>query len=132
MGLAHLPLIVLDHLTEAEVRQFRIADNRIAENGRWDDPLLSEELAALLEEKIDLTSLGFSETELKDLLAGLEQVGAADEDDIPESPQLVVTLPGDVWNMGDSQELCDDSTVLETVEKFLEGHVADLIYADMP
>ncbi len=132
MGLTHLPVIVLDHLTEAEARQLRIADNRIAENGRWDDSLLSEELAALLEEKIDLTILGFSETELKDLLAGLEQTGGTDEDAIPEPPQLVVTLSGDVWNMGDSQELCDDSTVLETVEKFLEGHVADLIYADMP
>jgi DNA modification methylase len=132
MGLTHLPVIVLDHLTEAEARQLRIADNRIAENGRWDDSLLSEELAALLEEKIDLTFLGFSETELKDLLAGLEQTGGTDEDAIPEPPQLVVTLPGDVWNMGDSQELCDDSTVLETVEKFLEGHLADLIYADLP
>jgi DNA modification methylase len=132
MGLTHLPVIVLDHLTEAEVRQLRIADNRIAENGRWDDSLLSEQLAALLEEKIDLTILGFSETELKDLLAGLDQSGGTDEDAIPEPPQLVVTLLGDIWNMGDSQELCGDSTVLETVEKFLEGHVADLIYADMP
>jgi hypothetical protein len=132
MGLTHLPVIVLDHLTDAEVRQLRIADNRIAENGRWDDLMLSEELAALLEEKIDLTSLGFSEIELKNLLAGLEQqIGAIDDDDIPE-PQLSVTVLGDVWEMGGSRALCESSTVLENVEKFLERHVADLIYADLP
>jgi DNA modification methylase len=131
--LTHLPVIILDHLTEAEARELRIADNRIPENARWDDEMLSAELAALQEEKIDLTSLGFSELELKALLAGLEnQNGHVDDDDIPELPQLPVTVPGDIWILEGDQILCANSTVLDNVAGFLEGHPADLIFADLP
>jgi hypothetical protein len=42
MGLTHLAVIVLDHLTDAELRALRIAHNRIAENRAWDKALLSE------------------------------------------------------------------------------------------
>src|SRR5580693_7988943 len=51
LNLAHLPVIVLDHLNEAQVRALRIADNKIAENARWDDQKLNAELAALLEDR---------------------------------------------------------------------------------
>lgn len=33
MGLTHLPVIVLDYLTEMQAQALRIADNRITENG---------------------------------------------------------------------------------------------------
>ena len=65
LGLTELPVIVLDHLSDAQVRALRIADNKIAENAQWDEEKLNAELAALLEEKIDLTSLGFSSLCLK-------------------------------------------------------------------
>ena len=45
-GLTQLPVIVLDHLTERQARALRIADNRIAENGGWDEAILQAELAA--------------------------------------------------------------------------------------
>ena len=132
-GLTHLPVIILDHLTEAEVRELRIADNKITDNAGWDDEMLSAELAALRKEKIDLTSLGFSELELKTMLAGLEdQNGHVDDDDIPELPQLPITVPGDIWILEDDQILCASSTVLENVAGLLKGHPADLIFADLP
>jgi ParB-like chromosome segregation protein Spo0J len=65
LGLPQLPVIILDHLREAQIRALRIADNRIAENAQWDEQKLHAELARLLEEKIDLTSLGFDERELQ-------------------------------------------------------------------
>jgi len=61
LNLPQLPVIVLDHLSDAQVRALRIADNKIAENGRWDEKKLHAELARLLEDKIDLTSLGLEE-----------------------------------------------------------------------
>jgi len=134
LGLTHLPVIVLDHLTDAEVRQLRIADNRITENGRWNDPLLSEELAALLEEKIDVTELGFNELELKRLVADYEkQIGQIGEDEVPESPENV-TVAGDEWILGEGEHRirCDDSTSLVTVQQFMDGHPADLIFSDLP
>jgi len=42
-----IPVIVLDHLTEAQKRAYIIADNQLALNAGWDEALLREELAAL-------------------------------------------------------------------------------------
>ena len=40
MRLTHVPVIVLDHLTETQAQALRIAANRISENGRWDEAIL--------------------------------------------------------------------------------------------
>jgi hypothetical protein len=39
LGLTEVPVIVLDHLTEAQKRAYVIADNKLAENAGWDDNL---------------------------------------------------------------------------------------------
>jgi DNA modification methylase len=132
-GLTDFPVIVLDHLTPAQVRKLRIADNRIAENARWDEEKLSAELATLLEEQVDLTSLGFNELELKNILAELEsQTGQTDEDAIPEPIKQLITRLGDLWLMGDHRMLCADSTRLPNLTEVLEGQHANLIYGDLP
>ena len=46
LGLEEVPAIVVDDLTEAEIKAFRIADNRTTES-EWDDELLSVELEEL-------------------------------------------------------------------------------------
>jgi len=132
-GLTDFPVIVLDHLTPSQVRKLRIADNRIAENARWDQEKLSTELATLLEEQVDLTSLGFSELELKNILAELDsQNGQTNEDAVPEPIKQIITKLGDLWLMGDHRMLCADSTLLANLEAVLEGRPADLIYGDLP
>ncbi|WP_299129445.1 ParB/Srx family N-terminal domain-containing protein [uncultured Amaricoccus sp.] len=70
LGLAEVPVIVLDHLSEAQHRALVIADNRIAENAGWDDEMLRAELVALREEDFDLDLLGFDDAAIDDLLAG--------------------------------------------------------------
>ena len=40
LGLAELPTISLDHLTDAQARAFLIADNKLTDNSIWDDQLL--------------------------------------------------------------------------------------------
>src|SRR5258708_22365034 len=141
LGLTELPVIVLEHLTEAQARKLRIADNKIARNSRWDEEKLCAELAALLEEQIDLTSLGFSELELKRVLAELDhQTGRIEDDAVPDPPQQPTTIAGDVWilpgaDRGDEivhRVLCGDATSLVCLNEVLEGHAADLIYADPP
>ncbi len=44
LGLAEAPVIVLGHLTEAQRRAYRLADNKLTELGTWDEALLSAEL----------------------------------------------------------------------------------------
>jgi len=40
VGLTEAPVIVLGHLTEAQRRAYRIADNKLTELGCWDDASL--------------------------------------------------------------------------------------------
>ena len=57
-GLTEAPVIVLGHLTEAQRRAYRIADNKLTELGTWDEALLSAELNDLLAEDFDLSLVG--------------------------------------------------------------------------
>ena len=72
LGLTEVPVIVLDHLSEAQRRALILADNRIAENAGWDNAMLASELAALRDENFDLDMIGFDEAESEELLAGFE------------------------------------------------------------
>jgi ParB-like chromosome segregation protein Spo0J len=68
LGLTEAPVIVLGHLTEAQRRAYRIADNKLTELGTWDEALLSAELQDLLADDYDLSRVGFSDGELDKLL----------------------------------------------------------------
>jgi hypothetical protein len=72
LGLAEVPVIVLNHLSEAQRRALVIADNKIAENAGWDEVMLRAELAALREEEFDLDVLGFSDAELLRILDSID------------------------------------------------------------
>lgn len=68
MGLAEVPVIVLDHLSAEQRRAYIIADNRLALNAGWDTELLQIEVAALNLADFDLTLLGFDEDRIASLL----------------------------------------------------------------
>jgi hypothetical protein len=72
LGLPEVPVIVLDHLSEAQRRALVIADNKIAENAGWDEAMLRAELAALREEEFDLDLLGFSDADLLRMLDSID------------------------------------------------------------
>ena len=57
LGLTEAPVIVLGHLTEAQRRAYRIADNKLAESP-WDEARLSAELKELLADEFDLALTG--------------------------------------------------------------------------
>ena len=134
LGLTEVPVIVLDHLTEAQRRALVIADNRLALNAGWDEEMLRVELDALREEDFNLDLLGFGDDELAAFLAEPEvaTAGNTDEDAAPEAPETAVTVPGDVWVLGDHRLLCGDSVQIESVEKVLAGGLADMVFTDPP
>lgn len=133
IGLAQVPVVVLDHLTEAQKRAYVIADNKLALNAGWDEELLRAEMAALVAADFDMPVIGFSDDELADLLADPNvAAGNTDEDAVPEAPVDPVTKPGDVYVLGNHRLLCGDSTVLANVEKVLDGALADMVFTDPP
>lgn len=78
LGLEAVPVVVLDHLTDAQRRAYILADNRLAEDAGWDDALLGAELAALQADGFDLELTGFTDEELEDLLGGDGGLGGGD------------------------------------------------------
>lgn len=79
MGLAEVPVVVLDHLSEAQKRAYVLADNKLALNAGWDEGLLSAELLDLGDMDFDVSLIGFSEEELKQLMPEIEKLDAMPE-----------------------------------------------------
>lgn len=76
LGMAEVPVIPLTHMSEAERRAYIIADNQLATLAGWDQGVLSAELRELDGMDFDLSSIGFSDAELQELLED-------DDDDAP-------------------------------------------------
>ena len=72
LGFTDIPTVRLTALSEAQLRAYVIADNRLAENAGWDQDLLALELAYIteLDLEFDLTITGFETPEL-DILLGV-------------------------------------------------------------
>jgi DNA modification methylase len=133
LGLAEVPVIVLDHLSDAQKKALVIADNKLASNAGWDDEMLRLELGDLQEMGFDATIAGFTTEELDALLSVTECTdGLTDEDDVPEAPEEPTTRLGDVWILGKHRLMCGDSTSIDAVEKLMDGQKADMVFTDPP
>ena len=134
LGPTEAPVIVLGHLSEAQRRAYRIADNKLTELGGWDEALLSAELQDLLTEDYDLSLIGFDDGELEALLNVSTEPEAGPregEDDVPETPEAPISRVGDLWVLGNHRLLCGDSTVATDVERLL-GTVRPLLMVTDP
>jgi DNA modification methylase len=130
LGFKTVPVHVAKGLTPAQVKAYRLMDNRSHENAEWDNELLKLELGDLKLEDIDLALTGFDEAELDRLLAELDGADSADE--APAPPADPISRPGDLWICGEHRVLCGDATVLADVEKVLDGELADMSFTDPP
>jgi len=133
LQLEQVPVIVLDHLTEAQKRAYIIADNQLALNAGWDDDLLRAELAALQAEDFNVRLIGFEDEELARLLAAQDAAeGLTDEDAVPELAETLVSAAGDLWLLGNHRLLVGDATNEKDVAKLMAGDAADLVFTDPP
>jgi DNA modification methylase len=136
LGLSEVPVIVIDHLTDAQRRALVIADNQLALAGTgWDEELLRGLLVDLRQDEFNLDLLGFSDEEINAWLtqepdAPLE--GLTEEDAVPEPLEEPVTRRGDLWILGNHRLLCGDSANSEDVKRLVEGAPVDLVNTDPP
>src|SRR5438552_1883413 len=81
LGWSEVPTLCLDHLTPAQARAFRIADNRLTEIAAWDDRLLAEQLKDLsllgLDFSLEVTGFEIGEIDLR--IASLDEISAQDD-----------------------------------------------------
>ena len=132
LGLDSAPVHVATDLTPAQIRAYRIADNKTGELAEWDLDLLPLELAELRELDFDLATLGFDEKELAKLMAGGGTDGLTDPDAVPEPPAEATTRSGDLWILGDHRLLCGDSGSEADLDRLLDGARIQLVNTDPP
>ena len=133
-GIAEVPCVYADHLTEAQKKAYILADNRMALDAGWDEELLSVEMQELQELGFDLSMTGFDEKELTDLL-GVDAGSEAKEDDFDLSAALekaAFVQRGDVWTVGRHKLMCGDATSAEDVSALMGDTKANLILTDPP
>jgi len=132
LGLQTVPVHVATGLTPAQLKAYRIADNKTAELADWDQDLLVQELAALQKMDFDLDLVGFSADELQDLFQAEVGPGLTDPDEVPAPPDEPVTRPGDLWALGEHRLLCGDAGKAEDVDRLLDGAPIHLVNTDPP
>lgn len=136
--LAHLPqvpVIRLEHLSTAQKKAYRIADNKLAELGTWSVENLQLEFQEL--EKLDLDfSLGITGFDMGDIdliLEGKEAKADPKANNIPFIPDNeVVTREGDIWILGEHRIICGNSLQKETLSPLMEDKKADMVFTDPP
>ena len=125
LGLNKVPCIIVDDLSEDEIKALRLADNKTAEIAKWDMGKLAVEIKNI---DMDLLQFGF-----QDLIDKLEDDVKDDdfdeEEEIPENPY---SQRGDIYLLGQHRLMCGDSTSAEEVKTLMDGKLADLIETDPP
>lgn len=64
LGLSEVPYVRLTHLSPEAIAAFRMVDNKVAEQAKWDHELLAGEIAKLEGSGINFTDFGWSQGEL--------------------------------------------------------------------
>lgn len=111
LGLAEVPVLPADGLTDEQIRAFRLLVNRSATWAEWNAEAVAVELAELRALDIDLAQTGFDAKEIDRYLHSHLQ-DDKDPDAVPDVPAVPVTRRDDVWNLGPHRLLCGDATYL--------------------
>lgn len=127
LGLESVPCIIADHLTDAQIKAFRLADNRVAELATWDTELLDQELAELAEIDFNMSAFGFEEPE-----ADPDDVDECEPEEEAAEEEEATTKRGQIWRLGRHFLMCGDSTDAGDVTRLMAGELADLLLTDPP
>lgn len=136
LGWETIPTICLAHLSEAEVRAYRLADQRLAQLAGWDIEIQRKEFIYLAEENdelLDYTAFETAEIDIvldpsgpKPKLDAVDQVPALDPDRPP------VSEVGDLWLLDDHKVICGDARSPEAYEQLLGDALAQMVFTDPP
>jgi DNA modification methylase len=139
LGMTEVPVVVLDGLTEAQMRAFMLGDNQLATLAGWDRGILAEDFAYL---NVELPSLGIT---FADLGFAAGEVNAISEDRgtilggdpadvLPKPGKIVVTALGQTWRLGPlgHRVLCGDSRSVDEVNRLMAGERAAMAFVDKP
>lgn len=136
LGLATIPTVAMEHLTDAEKRAFMLADNQIAGQSTWDLQMLATELEqlTLVDEPFELTDTGFEMPEIDALVESLHKPTAEDPADQDVDPASVerVAQEGDLWLLGKHRLFVGDALDPLSYKVLLGSEKAQMVFIDPP
>jgi DNA modification methylase len=131
-GLPEINCIIAEGLTPAQKKGFVITDNKLTENSEWIPDLLSLEFTELKDMGFDVELTGFSLDEIEKLFSTDETVDDDDFDADSALKEPPIALLGDIWNLGKHRLIVGDSTDKATIDRLMNGKLANLIVTDPP
>ena len=135
LGLERVPVISLDHLTEAQARAYLLADNKLAERSSWDDASLALQLKELSELALDFDfeAIGFELPEVDLRIQSLDPTDNADlADEFRNAIGPAVSLPGDLWLLGKHRAYCGSALDPLAYELLMAKEKASAVFTDPP
>ena len=135
LGMPRVPVVEIRHLSPAQLKALRIADNRLAQHAHWDERLLGESFLELkeLELDFDLSITGFALPEIDLAMQKLDERLTVDANDEADATTGVpVCQRGDVWQLGDHRVHCGDATSELAFDKLMNGGRAHVVFVDPP
>jgi len=134
LGVGEVPVLVARDWSKAQVRAYRLADNRLAELASWDEELLAIELSALVElGEVPIEVLGWETAEI-DLISDRDPNSSSTDpaDAVPEPPAVPVSRSGDLWLLGSHRLLCASSLEAGAWDRLMDGHLGAMVFTDAP
>lgn len=126
-GLKQVPVMFQDFENEAQEYAYLTSDNAIASWAELDLSAVNTEMLDLGPE-FDVDLLGIKDFVIEPIEKFEPQ---SDEDEVPEVVHPI-TRRGDLWILGNHRLYCGDSTMIDDVEKLMDGEKADMVFYDPP
>jgi hypothetical protein len=134
-ALAEVPVIRLDHLTEAQINAYMIADNKLTDRSYWDDDLLAshfKELSALAID-FEIEDTGFEPPEIDLLIHSHDEPDAAEKaDEFEFAAGTAVSELGDLWSLDTHRLYCGNSVESSSYRILFGGEKAATAFTDPP
>lgn len=132
-GLTLVPVVQVENLSAFKKRGLMLADNKIAEQARWDRDLLAVELADLSEglvaEGLDVSIAGFSAPEIARITAvsSSDPAEAIDSRWLSERP---VSTRDDLWILGPHRIMCADAHDRNALTRLMREDCTAMAFLD--
>jgi len=136
LGMTEVPTILLEGLSEKQIRAYVIADNRLAELAGWDKSILAIELQFLLTvdcADLDISVTGFEVAEV-DLIIEEAKGAAEKEEVVPELDvrEVPTTQTGDLWLLGKHKAFCGNALHESSFKALMGSRRASAVFVDPP
>jgi len=102
-------------------KQLAVMDNSTSDSSEFDFELLNSDFETETLQDWGLDVADFSLEEEKEII----------EDEVPEVVETKCKK-GDIWQLGEHRLMCGDSTLIDDVEKLMNGNKADIAFTSPP